>query len=249
MLGQTFFLDRAPNGFPALNQPRAGLAWSTCEEPTVTIEAGVYTRLSEALFRTVFADRHHQFVARHKWDLCVTPEGYELDEYDRDGAEYLVVHRQGRHLASCRLRSASSRTMLLDHFAKAFPRAEDFLRFQPGRMYELTRFLKSPALNVREGAVALLNFARALDRFRDEREAVGFVAVVYPSVSRFLRQSGVRFLVLDVSTLDGKKVELICLTQAVAVARLLGRQRAYVLDHSRRRPLVSDPDLGASLAA
>lgn len=207
----------------------------------MAIETMTYSEVPEELYHSVFSDRRHQFVARHEWDLCVTPEGLEIDEYDTEGSEYLVVHEGGRHLTSCRLRLASRPTMLLDHFTELFPRAEDFLKRQAGRVYELTRFLKAPSLTVHEGTAALLAFAEGLDRFRDERDAVGFVAVVYPAVSRFLRQSGVRFLVLDVSELAGRKVELVCLTQAVAAAALLARQNAFAIGAQLTRPTSGRP--------
>lgn len=190
----------------------------------------------DALRNSVFTDRARQFIGRHSWDLSVTPEGYEIDEYDDDGSEYLIVHDKGDHLTSCRLRPFSVRTMLLDHFSEIFPNAEPFLRQQSGSLFELTRFLRSPKLTAREGAAALIEFAQGLDHYRDEHGSVGFVAVVYPGVSRFLRQSGVRFLVLDVSTMDGKRVELICLTQAVADPALLDRQRAFGRGETNIRP-------------
>lgn len=201
-------------------------------QPTTTL----YSNLSDGIFDAIFSDRCRQFVDRHSWDLCVTPEGHEIDEYDGDGSEYLVVHDRGRHLTSCRLRRATTRTMLIDHFTEAFPGANTFLRRQPGALYELTRFLRAPDLSARESVRVLVEFATGLDRFRDERGAMGFVAVVYPGVSRFLRQNGVRFLMLDDSMLGGRRVELICLTQAVAAEQLLIRQRAYARGEVEQRP-------------
>lgn len=206
----------------------------------MSVSIDTYSELPETLFEAVFSDRCHQFITRHKWDLCVTPEGYEIDEYDGEGTEYLVAHENGRHLTSCRLRPVTLSTMLIDHFADVFPAAETFLRSQSGRLYELTRFLRSPALSVREGIGAQLAFAKALDNFRDMHEAVGFIGVVYPGVSRYLRQSGVRFLVLAVSRIDGRRAELICITQAAAPKRILIRQQACALDHSSPRLMSCD---------
>lgn len=213
----------------------------------MNLETIIETSLSGALFDSVFTDRSHQFVNRHSWDLCVTPEGHEIDEYDNDGSEYLVVHMGGHHLTSCRLRPFSVRTMLLDHFAGIFPCADPFLRQQSGFLYELTRFLRSPELTARQSVLALVEFAKGLDRFRDDRGSMGFIAVVYPGVSRFLRQNGARFLVLDVSIFDGKRIELICLTQAAATSQLLDRQHAFargdldVRPAPRRRPSLNRP--------
>jgi N-acyl-L-homoserine lactone synthetase len=175
-------------------------------------------------------------VDRHEWNLCVTPERHEIDEYDDDGSEYLVVHDEGHHLTSCRLRQAASRTLLIDHFAGIFPGAEDFLHRQRDALYELTRFLRTPDLDARQSVRVLVEFARGLDEFRDERHVSGFVAVVYPGISRFLRQNGVRFIVLDIATLGGRRVELICLTHAVATPRLLRLQNAYARGEIAYRP-------------
>lgn len=215
----------------------------------MNIEVGLYRAPPALLRHSLFADRRDQFVGRHEWDLCVTPEGHEIDEYDAGGSEYLVVHDGMRHLTSCRLRPAAQNTMLLDHFADTFTGAEAFLNAQAGRLYELTRFLKAPSLSVHEGAGALLAFAKGLDRFRDERDAVGFVAVVYPAVGRFLRQSGVRFLVLDTAVIGGHQAQLICLTQAVAATRLLTRQLAYAMGDAPTRPTAARASQDATAVA
>ncbi|MEE4211187.1 MAG: acyl-homoserine-lactone synthase [Parvularcula sp.] len=203
----------------------------------MSISANIYSRLPDALFDTVFSDRHMQFMSRHKWDLCATPEGYEIDEYDGYGTEYLVVHSNGNHLTSCRLRPFALSTMLLDHFSDVFPAARSFVRSQPGHLYELSRYLRAPSLTVRQGTAAQMAFANALDRFRDDREVTGFLAVVYPEVSRFLRQSGVRFLIIGASVINGHRIEMICITQAVAGSRLRDRQQVFAQSNSGPRPM------------
>ena len=215
----------------------------------MSLQTVLYAETSAALFNGVFSDRCRQFVDRHAWNLCVTSDGHEIDEYDGDGSHYIVVDDDGKHLTSCRLRPCNDRTMLLDHFSEVFPQAEPFLRRQSGVLYELTRFLRAPDLSIRQGSLALIEFAQALDRFRDENEAVGFVAVVYPGVSRFLRQNGVRFIIIDVSELDGRKVQLICLTQAVAADQLLVRQKDYAHGITAGRPVPQKPHPHHSMAA
>ena len=93
------------------------------------------------LAASIFADRGRQFVDRLKWNLCVTPQGLEFDEYDDEHSMYLAVTNKGEHLGSCRVRPVRQSTMLMDHFLAQFPEAEDFLRMQRGRVWELDAVL------------------------------------------------------------------------------------------------------------
>ncbi len=176
-----------------------------------------FANITPALHRSLFADRERQFVARHRWNLCVTPEGLEIDQYDDAHSAYVVVEQAGRHLGSCRVRPMDAATMLAEHFSDLFPRAMGFVTSQPGTLYELTRFCRSPDLSVADSRMMLEALAVELDRFRDARNITGFVAVVFPEVARFLGTIGVRHLKLDEARLDGRKVQLICITHAVDV--------------------------------
>ncbi|MFK7977372.1 MAG: acyl-homoserine-lactone synthase [Halioglobus sp.] len=173
--------------------------------------------LPDHLVRSIFVDRGHQFVGRLKWDLCVTPNGYETDEYDDCSSKYLAVHRLGEHLGSCRVRPITSSTMITDHFHAVFPSASEFLRHQKGRLYELTRFCRSPVISVDESRLMLGLLARLLDSFRDQYNLSGFVAIVFPQVARFLDTIGVRYVVVSKSQMDGRTVLLICITHAEKV--------------------------------
>lgn len=164
---------------------------------------------------SIFADRGRQFVDRLQWDLCVTPQGYEVDQYDDAESDYIVVHDRAAHCGSLRLRRFSATTMLRDHFSDIFPDAEPFLSLQRGRVVELTRFCRNPAMSVEESRVMLRHLAVALDAYRDANRLTGFVAVVFPQVARFLDTIGVRYLTLSKSRLGGKPVSLICITHAV----------------------------------
>ncbi len=173
--------------------------------------------LPQSLNNSVFVDRGRQFVDRMKWDLCVTPQGYEIDEYDDDDSTYLMVHRFGRHMGSCRVRPTTSNTMITDHFLQYFPDACDFLRMQKRRIYELTRFCRAQDISVEESKVMLKHLAVLLDGYRDRNRLTGFVAVVFPKVARFLDSIGVRYILLSKSTMDGNPVYMICITHAVKV--------------------------------
>lgn len=170
---------------------------------------------------TVFSDRGQQFVQRLKWDLCVTPKGYEVDEYDDDHSTYLAVHRRERHIGSCRVRPTRRRTMLTDHFLTSFPDAGRFLDMQKGRVYELTRFCRCPDISVQDSKIMLGHLANLLDDFRDRKNLTGFMAVVFPHVARFLDTIGVRYLLVSRSEVSGKPVFLICITHATRVDKPL----------------------------
>lgn len=171
--------------------------------------------LPTALARTIFEDRGRQFVDRLNWSLTVTPDGLELDEYDDGHSIYLVVADGMRHLGSCRVRSARASTMLVDHFLPVFPDAEAFLRQQRGRVWELTRFCRAPDIPVDVSRRMLDRLAVVLDGFRDRHRLTGFVAVVFPEITRFLDSIGVRYLTVSRSNMDGRAVHLICITHCV----------------------------------
>ncbi len=173
--------------------------------------------LPPRLTDTIFLDRGHQFVDRLQWDLCVTPKGYEVDEYDDDNSEYLTVHQDGRHMGSCRVRPTTCSTMIEDHFLNSFPDASNFMRMQKGRLYELTRFCRTPGISVEESKQMLAQLAVLLDQYRDERKLTGFVAVVFPQIARFLDSIGVRYLLVSKSKIDNRTAFMICITHAVKV--------------------------------
>jgi N-acyl-L-homoserine lactone synthetase len=179
----------------------------TCKRP----------ELPPALARTIFEDRNRQFVNRLNWSLTVTPEGLELDEYDDDQSVYLVIANGMRHLGSCRVRPVRASTMLVDHFLPIFPDAEEFLRQQRGRVWELTRFCRAPDIPVDISRLMLDRLAAVLDGFRDRHRLTGFVAVVFPEITRFLDSIGVRYLTVSQGNMGVRVVHLICITQSVRV--------------------------------
>lgn len=193
------------------------------------MEAIACTRVEmpAALETSTFADRNKQFVDRLGWDLCVSPLGLEVDMYDDNKSHYLAIHRGGRHMGSCRVRSTHSGTMLADHFLAEFPEASNFLKMQRGRIFELTRFCRSPDISVEESRLMLEKLAILLDDFRDKNNLSGFVAVVFPQVARFLDTIGVRYLVVSKSKLENKAVWLICITHAERVPQVCTKRATF----------------------
>jgi len=185
------------------------------------IEVARKDTLSTPTAISLFTDRTAQFVDRLGWNLCATPEGLEVDEYDDVGSSYILIHDGVRHLGSCRVRPVASGTMIEDHFLNLFPGASAFFHSQQGTLYELTRFLKARDLPVAQSREMLRHLAVALDRFRDDVNATGFVAVVFTPITRFLRRIGVRFITLATAEMDGQPVQMICITHAIEAHHLL----------------------------
>ncbi|MEM6826291.1 MAG: acyl-homoserine-lactone synthase, partial [Pseudomonadota bacterium] len=142
------------------------------------------SELGAPLVQSLFQDRRAQFVDRLGWDLCVSPEGLEIDEYDNERTTFLVVREGQRHVGSCRVRPAAAGTMLIDHFSQIFPGAAAFLHGQAGALWELTRFCRSPNAGQDEAREMLVHLAEMLDDFRDANSITGYVAVVYPEIGR-----------------------------------------------------------------
>jgi len=89
----------------------------------------------------MYRDRKRVFVDWLKWNIPVTADVYEIDQFDTDDAVYLIESdRQGRHLASIRLLPTSKPHLLSEVFSDLcegpIPRGRD--------VWELTRFCVSP---------------------------------------------------------------------------------------------------------
>ena len=173
-----------------------------------------YHSLPETLANAILLDRRRQFVDRLQWDLVPTPNGLEIDEYDDVNSKYLLVHKGEKHLGSCRVRPTSASNMLVDHFLDSFPEAPRFLSMQKGRVYELTRFCRSPELEAWESRLVVLSIAALMDRFRHDNQLIGFVAVVFPHVARFMDMINMRYLTISKSLFDGRELLMVCITQA-----------------------------------
>lgn len=162
-------------------------------------------------------DRSRQFVDRLGWDLALSADGTEIDQYDILGTTYVLIEKDGQHFGSCRLRPASLSTMIEDCFLDYLPGASKILEMDRDRLFELTRFCRSPDISTAECKAMLLLIGQALEAFRAEQGAVGFVAVVYPAVARLMRSNGVALTTLTTGQLaDGKEVLMILIGSQLA---------------------------------
>jgi acyl-homoserine lactone synthase len=124
--------------------------------PTPVSVAGACARPTiEPALRPMFAARKRVFVDLLGWDVPVLDGRFEVDQFDDDHAEYLVVaDADGRHLASARL-LLTTRPHILDSL---FPElcAGDIPRGPKVR--EITRFCLDPSV----GAVVRRNARNVL---------------------------------------------------------------------------------------
>ena len=179
---------------------------------TVTYAPGT---VPHELSKEIYKARAHQFIDRLRWDLCVEKYGGEMDQFDDAHAYYVVVREHGKHILSCRIRSARSGTMIEECFSDALPFAKEFIPLHRGSLWEVTRFCKCPEASPMKSAIALRAMSFELDGFQDYIGATGFVAVVYPHFSRFLQRLGVRFLRLSDGVINDERVQFICVTHSV----------------------------------
>lgn len=135
---------------------------------------------------SMFTDRAHQFVKRHKWPLPLGPTGLEVDEFDDPQTTYCVVEERGRHQASLRLRPANAGSMVEQHFPSMWRVSEGRLRGGT----EATRFCASPALSPDERSTAVSDLLLGLCRHCQCAGIGTFFGVVFPAVARVIKQCG-----------------------------------------------------------
>ncbi|NNK67072.1 MAG: autoinducer synthase [Rhodobacteraceae bacterium] len=112
-------------------------------------ELGRYPKLAD----TMFADRASQFHARLGWDVTVSTEGQERDEYDATDPVYVIWEgRDGAHQGSMRFLPTTGPTMLADHFRHLVPGTP----IQSPYIWETTRFCLTPGAPSRVSATLML---------------------------------------------------------------------------------------------
>jgi N-acyl-L-homoserine lactone synthetase len=126
------------------------------------------------LFETMHEDRKRVFVDSLNWDI--PHDGCrEVDQYDNDDADYLILQdpETARHLASVRLLPTTGSHMLGDVFS--------FLCEMPiprgPTVREITRFVVSPDVPVRERLVLRNMLGRAMIEFGHMTGVTKYTAV------------------------------------------------------------------------
>lgn len=107
--------------------------------------------LEQKAMRTMFEARKRVFIDLLKWDLPALAGRFELDQFDDEHANYLIVTDvEGEHLASARL-LLTTRPALLDSL---FPGLVDGEVPQGEGVLEVTRFCLSPGVGARQRRTA-----------------------------------------------------------------------------------------------
>jgi len=111
------------------------------------VEKGQARPSESRVLRAMFEDRKSVFVDLLRWDVPVLEGRFELDEFDNEGATYIIIADEtGDHVGSARLLPTTRRHILADFFpdlcAASPPTGHD--------VREITRF----CLSRRQNAVA-----------------------------------------------------------------------------------------------
>ena len=106
-----------------------------------------FPKLRDSMFR----DRAYQFKERLGWDVNVSEEGFEMDEYDDLNPLYMIYELpDGTHGGSMRNLPTTSNTMINDHFLEL----TDGVEISSPLIWETTRFCLSPRVGKLANRVA-----------------------------------------------------------------------------------------------
>lgn len=107
--------------------------------------------LEQKAMRTMFEARKRIFIDLLKWDLPALAGRFELNQFDDEKANYLIVtDLDGEHLASARL-LLTTRPALLDSLFRGLVEGEVP---QGADVLEITRFCLSPGIGARQRRTA-----------------------------------------------------------------------------------------------
>lgn len=110
-------------------------------------------------FRAMFAARKRVFIDLLRWDLPVLADKYEVDQFDNQQADYLILlDEKGQHRASTRLLRTDAPHILRDMFPVLCPGP---IPSGPTTR-EITRFCLDPRLTAAERKVARNQLVTAL---------------------------------------------------------------------------------------
>lgn len=154
-------------------------------------DLGKYPKLA----RTMFQDRADQFKSRLGWDVNVTEDGFEHDEYDALNPLYVIWEEpDGSHGGSMRFLPTTGRTMVNDHF-------DDVISgpITSPLIWECTRFCLNRGAGSHVAAALMLGGGEIMQNFGVEH----FVGVFDARMVRIYRMIGASPEVLG-STGEGR---------------------------------------------
>ena len=96
-------------------------------------QLNAFPKLKDSMYR----DRADQFKTRLGWDVSVSNDGFERDEYDEHNPLYVICEgADGGHLGSMRFLPTAGPNMIADHFGHLLGGRE----IKDDRIWECTRF-------------------------------------------------------------------------------------------------------------
>lgn len=113
-------------------------------------------------FRTMFAARKRVFIDLLRWDLPVLADKYEVDQFDNQHADYLILlDENGEHRASTRLLRTDAPHILRDMFPVLCPGPVP----SGPTTREITRFCLDPRLTAAQRKLARNELVTALVQY------------------------------------------------------------------------------------
>lgn len=135
----------------------------------------------------MFCDRKRQFVDRLSWSISHDNTGREIDEYDNNGAMYILLRDgDGNHRGSLRLSDINRNFMIGDHFHDDFPS----LNALCAKTWEVTRLCICPELEPSEKRRIRQQIFCGLCHFALAEEIDEFVGLCYPPLVRIYKNAG-----------------------------------------------------------
>jgi len=179
------------------------------------------------LQRTMFEDRADQFKTRLGWEVEVTADGQERDEYDDLNPLYVIWEKvDGTHGGSMRFLPTTGRTMVNEHFLNL----TDGVAFQSPLIWECTRFCLSRDTEVGAAAALMLAGGEIMQNF----EVRHFVGVFDARMVRIYNRIGAAPEVLGTQGSGRQAISVGLWEFSDAAQEQVSRVAGVALDASRR---------------
>lgn len=150
---------------------------------------------------SMFIDRAKQFKNRLNWDVHLTDQGHEIDEYDALNPLYVIwQNRNGLHGGSMRLMPTEGPNMIRDHFPDLLGTTPVFAP----DVWECTRFCLSPQAEPRVAAALMLAGGEVMRHLRVST----FVGIFDRRMERIYRLIGASPEILNNSGAGNERISL-----------------------------------------
>ncbi len=144
----------------------------------------------------MFRQRKRIFVDQKKWDVPVVNGEFEIDQFDRDDAIYVLsLNEQGQLVASMRLLNTNYPHLISDAMQDQFPT----VTFRSPLIWEATRFAAEHDKRVQPNGVSRGACELVLDscRFGLDNGIAQFIAIFELPMERVYRRCGMHTTVLS----------------------------------------------------